>query len=96
MVREANSALDRAEISREDADIVEQFLAEADQVLGGVLPFGARPVAPTAEVLELAARRQDARQAKDWAAADRLRQQVAALGWLVEDTPQGPNLKPKR
>ncbi len=94
LVREANGALDRGELAREDAIAIEQFLAEADQVVGGLLPFGGAPRKAPPEVLSLVARRQAAREARDWTASDRLRAEIAALGWLVEDTPQGPNLKP--
>jgi cysteinyl-tRNA synthetase len=36
--------------------------------------------------------RQAARARRDWAAADMLRQQLASLGWQVQDTPDGPRL----
>ncbi len=49
---------------------------------------------PSKEVLALAQARQQARLRKDWAEADRLRAQIAALGWLVQDTPEGPQLIP--
>jgi cysteinyl-tRNA synthetase len=39
--------------------------------------------------LELARRRDEARGARDWAAADRLRDEIGALGYRVEDTPGG-------
>lgn len=47
---------------------------------------------PPAEALALAEQRQQARQRKQWAESDRLREQIAALGWTVQDTPQGPKL----
>ncbi len=47
---------------------------------------------PPAEALRLAAERQTARERKDWAAADVYRQQISALGWAVQDTPNGPKL----
>ena len=47
-----------------------------------------------ANALQLAARRDDARRAKDWAEADRLRDELRALGWEVRDGPQGPELVP--
>ena len=47
---------------------------------------------PPQEVLDLVERRQAARQRKDWAASDALREQIAVLGWQVLDTPQGPQL----
>lgn len=51
-------------------------------------PAGA-PVPPQG-VLDLAEQRQSARARKDWAAADQFRDQIAALGWQVQDTPEGP------
>ncbi|MEW5869293.1 MAG: hypothetical protein AB1894_08465 [Chloroflexota bacterium] len=53
-----------------------------------------QPEAQTApaEVLALAEARQAARARKDWAEADALRAQIAALGWKVEDTAEGPRL----
>jgi len=49
-------------------------------------------VIPPAEVLSLVDERQDARARKDWSAADHVRQQIAALGWQVQDTPGGPKV----
>lgn len=48
---------------------------------------------PTAEVHALVARRQAAREARDWATSDALRDRLAALGWLVRDTPTGPEIE---
>jgi cysteinyl-tRNA synthetase len=45
--------------------------------------------APT-ELDELAARRRDAREAKDFAEADRLRDEIAAAGWEVRDVADPP------
>ena len=46
------------------------------------------------EALALVAQREAARSRRDWAEADRLRAQVAALGWEVRDTPAGPQVTP--
>ena len=46
-----------------------------------------------AELQEMAAARQQAREAKDWVRADELRDAIAAAGWSVEDTREGPRLK---
>jgi hypothetical protein len=44
------------------------------------------------EVLELVDRRQKARAEKNWAESDRLRDDIAELGWQVQDTPEGQKL----
>ncbi len=54
------------------------------------MPASPRPgPEPPAEVSRLAEQRSAAREAKDYAASDRLRDEVAALGWLVRDTKAG-------
>jgi hypothetical protein len=49
--------------------------------------------APSSEVSALLKARQQARADKDWAESDRLRDEIAALGWQVQDTPDGQNLE---
>ncbi len=41
------------------------------------------------QTADLLRRRDDARASKDWAAADSLRNDLVAHGWVVEDTPSG-------
>jgi hypothetical protein len=63
------------------------------ELLGAGSGQDERPQAgPPHEVLALVKQRQQARLDKNWAAADRLRADIAALGWQVLDTPQGPQL----
>jgi hypothetical protein len=47
------------------------------------------------DVQALAERRAAARAAKDWAASDALRDELAAAGWMVKDTADGWTLAPK-
>jgi cysteinyl-tRNA synthetase len=47
---------------------------------------------PGAEMKEKVERRERARREEDWAAADRLRDELKSEGWSVEDTPEGPIL----
>jgi cysteinyl-tRNA synthetase len=88
-VREANARADRGEaVGRDD-------LATMLAVLGldGVLAQAAPE--PDGAALDLLARRQAARAAKDWAEADRLRDELAALGWQVRDAADGATLVPR-
>ncbi len=48
------------------------------------------------EVVELAERRQAARAARDFAEADRLRDEIEAAGWEARDVPEGYRLVPRR
>jgi cysteinyl-tRNA synthetase len=43
----------------------------------------------------LVARREEARRSRDFAEADRIRDELAAEGILVEDTPEGPRWRRK-
>ena len=45
------------------------------------------------EVQALAEQRQKVREEKNWAESDRLRDEIEALGWQVQDTPDGPKLE---
>lgn len=47
---------------------------------------------PPPHVLALVEQRQAARSQRDWAASDKLRSQIEALGWAVQDTAQGARL----
>jgi len=47
------------------------------------------------EALETARRRDDARAAKEWATADALRDELVAMGYEVDDTPGGTELRPR-
>lgn len=47
---------------------------------------------PSQEVLALLEQRQQARVGKQWAESDRLREQISALGWTVQDTKDGQKL----
>jgi GT2 family glycosyltransferase len=59
-------------------------------------PSPAPPAAsqPPPEVAGLVAERQAARGRRDFAAADAIRDRLRQAGWLVRDTPDGPELAP--
>jgi cysteinyl-tRNA synthetase len=62
----------------------------------GLLGLGglARDPEPPPELIELAEQRVQARNARDFAEADRLREQIEAAGWQVRDGPDGFQLYP--
>jgi cysteinyl-tRNA synthetase len=50
---------------------------------------------PNAEMTALMAERDGARAAKDYATSDRIRDQLAAMGLEVMDTPGGTRVRPR-
>jgi cysteinyl-tRNA synthetase len=54
----------------------------------------ARTEGPPPEAVALAERRAEARGAREWGEADRLREQLRTIGWEVRDGPEGPELVP--
>jgi cysteinyl-tRNA synthetase len=86
LVRELNRRIADRTLSTADAERAIAFLYRLDTVLG-ILPDATEDLPPGAEAL-LAARL-DARAGRDWAASDRLRDELLALGVAVEDTRDG-------
>jgi cysteinyl-tRNA synthetase len=60
--------------------------------LEGLLEAGADEEAPDPEALQLLQEREEARAGRDFATADARRDELAARGYDVRDTPQGPRL----
>jgi len=65
------------------------------RALGLVLPEIDAEVEVPAEVRSLADERWAARQARDWAKSDEMREQLAGLGWAVKDSKEGYELTPR-
>ena len=76
-------------------DAIDAAAALFDRLCGvlGLLQHKRDAAAP-AEALELLEQRQQARAARDFARADEIRDRLKAMGFAVEDTKQGPKLKP--
>jgi cysteinyl-tRNA synthetase len=89
-VRDVNRLLADGRLSQENAQAVMATMRRFDRVLG---LLDEEDTAVDAEVERLAQEREQARKRRDFAAADRLRTQIAALGYVIEDTPRGPRLK---
>lgn len=89
-VRETNRRLAAGEVSAGLAQALLSAWSSVDAVLG----LGSKPAeAVPAALMALAQERMAAKQAKDFARADALRNEVKAAGWIIEDTAAGPKLK---
>jgi cysteinyl-tRNA synthetase len=86
LVRDLNRRVAERSLSTADAGLALRALRDLDTVLG-VLPDGEDAL--PAELSALLDARAAARAARDWAASDRLRDELASRGILVEDTRDG-------
>jgi cysteinyl-tRNA synthetase len=91
LVRDTNRELDRQALGGRAAGLVLGALDAIDSVLAVMTPDDSERV--PADVQAMADERQQARKDKDYARADALRDKLADLGWIVEDTPKGPRVK---
>ncbi len=91
LVRESNATLDRGDLTPAQA----AALLAGWQRVDAVLAIERDAVTVPAEVHALVEQRQAARAAKDWPGSDRLRDAIAAAGWIVKDTKDGPKLTPR-
>jgi cysteinyl-tRNA synthetase len=87
LVRDVNRRIAVRSLSTSDAARALDALRDLDRVLG-LLPEAGEPTL-AADLAELLDRRAAARSARDWAASDRLRDQLAARGIAVEDSRDG-------
>jgi len=98
LVKALNLAIDNGEVGRGDVPAVQQAFDEFDRVLGVLSLRRAeeeQPPVPVDEIEHLIEARQAARRRRYFAEADRIRQDLAARGVLLEDSPSGTRWKRK-
>ncbi len=98
LVRMLNAAIDSQELGAGDVPVVKEAFDRFDLVLG-VLALrraeDSQTALPTDEIDRLVTARQDARKRRDFAEADRIRQQLLESGIVLEDSPTGTRWKRK-
>lgn len=90
IIRDSNRLLDAGGLSAGQALTLLQWLGGVQSVLALEPEDATIPV----EVQVIVEERAAARSNKNWAESDRLRDEIAALGWIIKDTKEGQKLTP--
>ncbi len=93
VIKQLSRQLDEGALAGEELAVAQKGFLAVQYALGLALAEPEKAAAPQ-EVVDLAQQRWEAKQAKDWAAADSLRDQVTAAGWQIKDAPDGFELLP--
>lgn len=94
IVRDANALLDKQKINPEGTRQILQFLKEVNLVFGIIQAQKSVPIPK--KVQEFAKQREELRRNKKWADADKVRAQIEEMGYIIKDTPKGPEIKKRR
>ncbi len=92
-VKDVNVAREKQQLSKVDAEAVETTLKGFDSVLGIIYVDEGGSL--DSEIEELIEKRIQARKDKDFAEADRIRDQLDSMGIILEDGPSGTRWKRK-
>jgi cysteinyl-tRNA synthetase len=87
-VRDVNKLMDDNALSKTEAEQVCKLMMRFDKVLGVIGEVKEEEALPK-EAEELVRKREEARKAKDWKTADKIREQLRTMGIIIEDTHNG-------
>ncbi|MEK9151825.1 MAG: cysteine--tRNA ligase [Patescibacteria group bacterium] len=91
-VRALNDKIAKRTLTEHDKSAALEFLREAGEIFGFSFGSGSEKEIPHS-VAALVEKREQARAERRFAEADRLRDEIKALGWVVEDTADGRRIK---
>lgn len=94
-VRDVNNLLDNNLINRVEAQKIRSLILQFDKALG-VIGEVKKEEKLSREAEELIQKREEARKAKDWKTADKIREQLKTMGITIEDTGQGVRWKAEK
>ena len=94
LVRNSNAWMQGAPQSAQAAAVLDVF-RRMDSVLGVIFFGKAEKADVPVEIQALLDQRAEARRSKNWAESDRIRDEIAAAGWIVKDSKDGQSVTKK-
>ena len=91
-IRSMNKLLDRGALMLSQINGGLKFIKKFDDIFAIIPEKESVPK----EFYDLVEKREKARLTQDWKTADKIRNLLNKEGWLVEDSPNGPKLRPKK
>jgi len=91
-IRSMNNLLDKGDLMLSQINGGLEFIGKFDDLFA-IIPE--EEIVPQ-ELYDLIDKREKARLKQDWKTADKIRNLLRKKGWLVEDSPSGPKVKPKK
>ncbi len=91
-IRDVNRAIDEGRATAADRPGLEAMLGAFDRIYDVLTPDPPETEL-SSEIASLIAEREVAREERDWARADAIREELAGRGVILEDTPQGVRWK---
>jgi cysteinyl-tRNA synthetase len=94
LIKQSNVALDAGEVHEADRNEIFTWLKIIDERLA-IIPVMEESVQADEEIESLIAQRNEAKRNRDFAASDRIRQELQDRGILIEDTREGTRWRRK-
>ncbi len=92
LINKGNALIAQNKLSRNDAKTILDFLKETDDIFGFIFPEKKKEKIP-AEVSDLVKEREKYRKEGAWQKSDEIRKKLQKLGYKIEDTKEGPEVK---
>ena len=95
-ISEINKKIDEGEIGKQDAKKVVEFIYNLDEVFGlGLKQIyeAEKNIEVPEEILKLVEEREKARKERNFELADKIREEIKAKGYWVDDTSRGPKIR---
>ena len=93
LITQVNPLLEKRMVSVKDRALLLKFLKEVDDIFG-ILPPPQKTTVPP-DIMRLVGARETFRKEGKFAEGDRIRKELLAEGWTVEDTASGPRINRK-